>query len=334
MNVYGNFQDAYLDTLDDILEKDSYQVSPRGFRSLELVGTGFRIDNPLDRLITHPSRRSNLVFNFAEALWYLTGRDDLAYLSYYAPSVRRYSSDGLRLTGTAYGPRISRYGATGIDQWDAVLAQLRADPDSKRAVIQIYQAEELQIPDNIDVACTLALQFLLREGRLHAVGYMRANDAYRGMVSDVFSFTFLQEVMARQLGVSVGAYTHMVGSIHVYDPDLPAASELLATENTEESGPMPPIPDGDVRGDIMRLMALEHQLRTNARRLAPEDIGNLELPHYWCEVAVLLELHRRVKYNETADAGTISDLLNWINPRYRQLMTKRFSVLDREASHA
>jgi thymidylate synthase len=126
----------------------------------------------------------------------------------------------------------------------------------------------------------------------------------------------------------------MVGSIHVYDPDLPAASELLATENTEESGPMPPIPDGDVRGDIMRLMALEHQLRTNARRLAPEDIGNLELPHYWCEVAVLLELHRRVKYNETADAGTISDLLNWINPRYRQLMTKRFSVLDREASHA
>lgn len=333
MKLYNGFQDAYLDTLAEILTKDAYQVAPRGFHSIEILGSGFRIDNPLDRLVMHESRRYNIVFNFAEALWYLSGRDDLAYLSYYAPTVRKYSADGVRLTGTAYGPRIYRYGAAGIDQWEAVRALLRADPDTKRAVIQIYQPDEVLIPDNVDVACTLTLQFLLRDGRLHAVAYMRANDAYRGMVSDVFSFTFLQEVMARQLGVGVGTYIHMVGSIHVYAPDLPAATQMLAT-GTMAADPMPPIPDGDIAGDLGRLMTLEHQLRTNSRRLAPAEIDGLGLPPYWSEIAVLLELHRRVKYDETADVRTIGELLDSVNAQYQNLMTRRFPVLDREESHA
>lgn len=40
---------------------------------------------------------------------------------------------------------------------------------------------------------------LMRDGRLHAVCYMRANDADQGLLSDVFSFTLLQEFAARQL---------------------------------------------------------------------------------------------------------------------------------------
>jgi len=34
------------------------------------------------------------VFCFAEALWYLQGRDDLEMISYYAPRLARFSSDG------------------------------------------------------------------------------------------------------------------------------------------------------------------------------------------------------------------------------------------------
>ncbi|CAM5718067.1 Thymidylate synthase [Streptomyces antimycoticus] len=168
------------------------------------------------------------MFNFAEALWYLSGRDDLAFPAHYAPSLTRYSVDGRHLTGTAYGPRIFRHGPGALDQWAAVTETIRKDPDTKRAIIQIFEPRELLVPANPDVACTLALQFLLREGRLHAVAYMRANDAYRGMVSDVFSFTFLQEAMARQLRVPVGTYTHVAGSLHLYRPDVQAAARLVA----------------------------------------------------------------------------------------------------------
>ena len=178
-----------------------------------------------------PARRLNLVFNFAEVLWYLSGRDDLESIETYAPRMRRYSADGERLTGTAYGKAIF-----GRDQWRTVVDELRADPDSKRAVLQIYGHDELRVPDNPDVSCTLGLQFLIRDGALHSVAFMRANDAYRGMSSDVFSFTLLQEVMARELGVPVGGYDHLVGSLHIYDPDAERVEAVL-DDPTANSAP-------------------------------------------------------------------------------------------------
>ena len=42
-----------------------------------------------------PVRRLNIVFNFAAALWYVSGRDNLDFIAYYAPSMRRYSADGV-----------------------------------------------------------------------------------------------------------------------------------------------------------------------------------------------------------------------------------------------
>ncbi len=57
---------------------------------------------------------------------------------------------------------------------------------------------------------------------------MRANDAFRGIVSDVFSFTFVQELLARQLGLEVGSYCHMVGSAHVYESDYQWAEKVIA----------------------------------------------------------------------------------------------------------
>lgn len=52
-----------------------------------------------------PSRKTNIVFNFAEALWYLSGKNDLDFIEYYASNMRKYSMDGKCLTGTAYGKK-------------------------------------------------------------------------------------------------------------------------------------------------------------------------------------------------------------------------------------
>ena len=123
----------------------------------------------------------------------------------------KYSADGRTLQGTAYGPRIFNYPRVDLDQWARIRTVLREDPDSKRAGIQIFDPIELRESNNIDVACTLALQFLIRDGALCTVGFMRANDAFRGMVSDIFSFTMLQELMARQLGGRSAPITTMSG---------------------------------------------------------------------------------------------------------------------------
>ena len=186
---FPGFTSAYRAVLQQ-LDTPEHTTASRGNRSHECLNVAFTLTDPRRRTPYLKARRPNIVFNYAEALWYLAGRDDLAMIGYYAPRLRPLSPDGFRLTGTAYGPRLFRSpGADRPSQWDRIVDLLRRDPDSKRAVMTVMRPDELIEPDNPDVACTLALQFLLRDGRLHLVATMRGNDAMIGLVCDVFSFT-------------------------------------------------------------------------------------------------------------------------------------------------
>jgi hypothetical protein len=57
---------------------------------------------------------------------------------------------------------------------------LSAKPLATRAVMQVLDPAELLVHDDLDYACTLAFQFLAREGYLHCFVFMRANDAFLG----------------------------------------------------------------------------------------------------------------------------------------------------------
>jgi len=320
-STFASFQDAYLRYLRAVFEEPEYRNAPRGAKSSELLGVGYRIENPVQRVITLPSRKTNLVFNFAEALWYLAGSDRLAQIAYYAPSITRYSADQQTLTGTAYGPRIFDYGRAGLNQWETVLRVLGEDRDSKRAVVQIFDPRELLVPGNIDVACTLALQFMIREDRLCGVAFMRANDAFRGMASDVFSFTFLLEVMARQLGVAVGSYHHHVGSMHVYDGDGPWAGRVL--DEALDGVPtetFPRMPAGDPWPYLNEVMAWERELRLDVTRLTAAHLARLDVPGYWRDVVALFEVHRQIRHGTGIDPA----VLDLLPPAFRSSVTNRW----------
>jgi thymidylate synthase len=305
-----HFQAAYLAQLRRTYDGPEFVNAPRGNKSRERIGVSFRIDDPVQRHITLPGRRTNIIFNFAEALWYLSGSADLDFISYYAPSIANYSQDGRTLSGTAYGPRIFRMGPSEVDQWDSLVRVLLADRDSKRAVMHIFEAGELLVPDNIDVACTIALQFMIREDALHGVGFMRANDAFRGVVSDVFSFTFLLELMATQLGVDIGTYTHHVGSFHVYDSDADWANRVLeeATGEVADPAPFPRMPTGDNWPHVREVQRLEELLRTDRLRLDAAGLAGLDLPRYWRDVVALLEVQRQLQHRTAVDPDVVTGL--------------------------
>ncbi|TQM85211.1 thymidylate synthase [Saccharothrix saharensis] len=317
---FDTFHHAYTAVLRSLVDEPSYRNAPRGQPSSERLGVQYRLRRPSQRVPLVPARRLNIAFNLAEALWYLSGRDDLDFIGYYAPGMHKYSADGVRLTGTAYGRAI--FGGDGRpDQWRAVVDQLRDDPDSKRAVVQIFRGEELAVPGNPDVSCTLGVQFLVREGVLHAMAFMRANDAYRGMSSDVFSFTFLQELMARELGLRLGGYVHSVGSMHVYDSDARRAREVLAdpAAAADPELPFPEMPEGDNWPFVRRVLDLEEPLRLDRHRLDP-DVDLNGLPDYWAQVLLVLELHRAVRHGGAPDAGAVAMLwpcYRWLVGRWR-----------------
>jgi thymidylate synthase len=314
---YKTFQAAYLAHLAKVRDEPEFANAPRGNTSREILGVAYRLADPRERAIRLPTRRSNIVFNFAEALWYLSGSSSLEFISAYAPSMRKYSADGRTLRGTAYGPRIFHAGGAGYNQWDSVIRTLTEDPDSKRAVIQIFAPEELLIPANIDVACTVALQYVKREGRLHAITFMRANDAYRGTASDVFSFTFLQEMLATQLHLELGSYTHVAGSYHLYEPDNAAADRVLVDTATVSDQPFPAMPMGDNWPAVHQVLELEHAIRTGRLRLSARDLDRFGLPSYWTDIVALFQLHALWK----ADHAMDPDLTAAIAPLYAALDT-------------
>jgi len=321
--AFTTFTEAYLAVLAQVAGDPRYQIATRGNSAQEILNVCFTVDDPLTRSPYLAARKANIVFNHAEVLWYLSGRDDLAMIGHYAPRLRRFSTDGQRLTGTAYGPRLFGPGSDGTNQFDRVIALLRADPDTKRAAMVVMQPGELADPANPDVACTLALQLILRGDALHMTAHMRANDAVTGLLCDVFSFTFIQEYAARLLGAKVGVYTHHAGSMHINLPDLPKAHAIVrdARDTAPPRFPAAAIP-ADHLDDLATVLAWEQALRLNQRAATASDPGLASLHPYWQRIVMLFEAHRQLTRHPggQVDAATLAVL----HPGHRWLLACRW----------
>jgi thymidylate synthase len=286
--VFPAFEHAYLAVLDHVINEFEFQNAPRGNESRECLGLSFQIADPRDRLAYLVARQVNPAFHYAEALWYLAGRNDLEMIGYYAPRMQRYSHDGVSIVGSAYGSRIfNPLDGDTASPFDRVLNLLRNEPNSKRGVLQIFGREELAVEANPDVSCVVALHLLEREGRLHMVCYMRANDIDRGLLTDVFSFTMIQEFAAIQLGLELGTYTHHVGSAHIGDCDLARARRTLAEASDRNVRPafgVRAMPKDTTPGVISELLRHEAALRTNVRQYRPSEIADMGFDPYWEQV--------------------------------------------------
>jgi thymidylate synthase len=319
--IYPNFQSAYIVALARVYDDPEFENSPRGQYSREILGLTYQIEDPIQRHIELPARKANIVFCFAELLWYLSKSDSLSDISYYAPGIKQYSADGVTLSGTAYGPRIFRSGQEQVNQWAAVRKELRRDSDSKRAVMSIYEPREALIENNIDVACTLALQFLIRDGELHCQSFMRANDAFVGVVSDVFSFTALQEIMACELGLKVGRFTHCVGSYHLYMKNRDRAYSVLreAGEGTDVKLTFPAMPRVDNWHDIKVVTEYAADLRKATRSPDSAPVG-LGVHEYWRQVATLFYLNEQRLRGQEIDVDAYRSLVEV----YRVLLAQKW----------
>lgn len=100
-----------------------------------------------------------------------------------------------------------------------VIAELRRNPDTRRAVIDVRDwGRDL---GNDDPACLQNIQYLIREGKLHCKVLFRSNDACKAAFMNAFALIMLQKRIADELGIPVGSYVHRANSFHCYEKDLP-----------------------------------------------------------------------------------------------------------------
>lgn len=218
------FDEAYVKLLEALVEGD--ECSPRGLETRERLNTTFWVENPRTRILSNPGRRWNPFYAVAELVWQFRGTPDPTFLGRYAKWWTTEQGN-VWARASCYGAKLFGATATKASQFDLVSELLRRDPDTRRAVFTILDNEEISGEDKVGVPCTVSLQTVVRENRLHMHAMMRSNDAYRGLPYDVFFFTVVQELLAVGLGVELGSYAHTAVSAHIYEADIAMVEKCL-----------------------------------------------------------------------------------------------------------
>ena len=188
----------------------------------EALRATFVIADPRQRWVASRTPPISPALAIAEVAWILAGDDRLSYLLPWNADHAKFVGDAPHVHG-AYGARLRR--ARGVDQILGAAAALRANPESRQVVLQIYDpAIDLPSPDGAprspDVPCNVTALLKVRDGRLEWTQVLRSNDLHLGVPYNLVQFTTLQEVVAGLVGVEVGAYAHYADSLHVYERDV------------------------------------------------------------------------------------------------------------------
>lgn len=188
-------------------------VTSRGLKTIEYpmpVCTTYTY--PRERVLFSPVRDANPFFHFMESLWILAGRNDVKWLSQFNSRIHEFSDDG-KVFHAAYGYRMKN----GIDQISMVIDILNTHPDTRQAVIAIWDpVKDLGIKSK-DIPCNDLIFFKIRNGRLNMTVCCRSNDMLWGAYgANVVQFSTLQEYIACNLNIKVGVYRQISDSFHVY----------------------------------------------------------------------------------------------------------------------
>lgn len=252
----------------------------RPFR--ELTGVSFRISNIRKRLIVSEARKLNFAFLFANYLWTISGSNRIDMITHYNKRGACFSDDGVTLA-SAFGARLF---SSSAHQFDKVADLLRRDPYTRRAAIGLFNDEALASHSK-DVSCALALQFLIRDGLLNCIVFMRSQSAAMVMPYDLFLFTMLHEAMAARIGRKVGWYQHECASLHFYEDEVGMVNNIYGERGSGQSLEMPSMTSFSEH-DRVELIETERQVREHIPMTSYAGLSSIKtilsstsLDQYW-----------------------------------------------------
>lgn len=237
--------------LDDMEEVPSRDGTTKELLNCRLIHT-----EPRDRIIRLQGRKHNFFSQLGETLWVLSGSNELRFLNFFLPRAKEFSDDGGRTWRSGYGARLRGYpkydwdplsdvyteDEDGVDQFRSVIESIVRSRETRRGFI-VLTHPPVDHAEGIDVVCNVALQFIVRRGRLCMTIHNRSNDVIWGYSGiNFFEFTFMQELMRSILlwdyGVhlELGPYVHNSVSFHLYSRHYERAQGIL-TKNAAKIEP-------------------------------------------------------------------------------------------------
>jgi thymidylate synthase len=269
---------AYLQLLQDILEKGNQKEDRTGTGTVSLFGYQMRFDLA-EGFPCVTTKKLHLRSIIHELLWFLNGDTNVAYLNDNGVRIWNEWADDNGSLGPVYGAQWRDWltpDGRHIDQMKLLLEDLRTRPDSRRHIISAWNPavlpdESLSPQENVRAGlqalppCHMMFQFHVVNGRLSCQMYQRSADVFLGVPFNIASYSLLTMMIAQVLDLEPGDFIISLGDVHIYLNHM----EQVETQLSREPFPLP----------VMRI----NPDRKNLFEFVFEDF---ELQNYQCHDAI------------------------------------------------
>lgn len=220
----ANVNDEWINALHNLMFMGD-AVSCRNIPTKELRGYQTLIDMSKP-VLTVADRKLGYKFMAAEAAWIMSGDNRVSTIEPYSKHIAKFSDNKQFFFGS-YGPKV-------IDQIGYICETLSNDRFSRQAYMNIWREQPRSTKD---VPCTIGLQFMIRDGKLHCFDTMRSSDIWLGWPYDVFNMSMISLgiclLLRDRYGIHVelGNLTLTAASQHLYESNMNDATNTLKHDN-------------------------------------------------------------------------------------------------------
>jgi len=153
--------------------------------------------------------------------------------------------------GPVYGRQWRNFG--GVDQLSGLVADLRANPDSRRLIVSAWNPADIPVMVKSGLPpCHSLFQFYVANGKLSCQLYQRSADVFLGVPFNIASYALLTMMLAQVTGLQLGEFVHTFGDAHIYSNHRQQVATQLARD------PLP-LPVMRINPDIDDLFAFRYE---------------------------------------------------------------------------
>ncbi|MGP4079621.1 thymidylate synthase [Pseudalkalibacillus sp. R45] len=208
--------EQYKELCRHILENGVKKEDRTGTGTISVFGYQMRFD--LQKgfpLLT--TKKLHLKSIIHELLWFLKGDTNVKYLQENGVRIWNEWADENGDLGPVYGKQWRSWtkpdGGT-VDQISRVVEEIKKNPESRRLVVNAWNAGELD--EMALTPCHCLFQFYVSDGKLSCQLYQRSADTFLGVPFNIASYALLTMMIAQVCDLEPGEFVHTFGDAHIY----------------------------------------------------------------------------------------------------------------------
>jgi thymidylate synthase len=193
----------------------------------------FNLENGFPVMTTKKLHLKSIIH---ELLWFISGDTNVKYLTDNGVKIWNEWADKDGNLGPVYGSQWRSWPAADgrkIDQLSNVINSIKASPDSRRHLVNAWNAGEI---DKMALPpCHILFQFYVAGGKLSCQLYQRSADIFLGVPFNIASYALLTMMAAQVTGLKPGEFIHTLGDAHIYMNHI----EQVRLQLTRKPFPLP-----------------------------------------------------------------------------------------------